>query len=741
MPELVEKQEVMNSGSVRELRFDEFRLDIRRRALFKNDEKVAISAKLFDLLEALVLNEGRLMTHDELLDTVWSGTFVEQSSLKKGISTLRQILGEQADESRFIKTIPRRGYSFVAEVEATDLTIKTNVQVSDAHSFHNSETEILIERVVEVEETRTSRRWPIAVAIAAFCVCLVALGVAVVGFRNGSTQTYEYSASKTRVEKLSNDGNCSGTVSPDGNFVLCMIRNGEFSSSLELRSTDGSTKRRVIEYPDAVFYAAKFSHDGRYIYYVVDERSDTENGFLARISVLGGDVKIIERNAGSVSISRTGKIALSRATDAGEVVVLIEDEMGELKRVAAKFPANFRLWDFRFTPDEKGMLCAVRKQISSEKNVFYVTEVSFADGKEQIIVPERDTLIANAVWLPDRSALIMAIREANADIRQLWKYTPSTGKMDRITNDNDSYTPIELVNNGMSISATTTSDRSRLSVAQFEPQDKPPFPFKTTEVSGQTLGDVFWLPDGRIGYRQLENTAEVVRIFDLATGNGTRLTAGTDGIWLQPSLSGDGKGIVFNSNRSGLTQLWRVALDGTSPTRLTDSTTPIFDGTQLADGTVYYSSFDAPNGWYLARRSTSGEDTVVEKGDLESYVISNDGRSVAYIRLNEQAKKREIVVASLPEMTVLKQFPITKGGVRQLVFNSDATTLYYSLILNEGSELFRQSLAGGVPEQISNFGSEIIHSFSLSPDDKRIVVARGHITFDAAIIRAESSSN
>ncbi|MBL8180509.1 MAG: winged helix-turn-helix domain-containing protein [Blastocatellia bacterium] len=729
----------MDADSGKEIRFDEFRLDLRRRSLYKGDEKLAISAKLFDLLEALVSNEGRLMTHDELLDTVWSGTFVEQSSLKKGISTLRQILGETSDEGRFIKTIPRRGYSFVANVQVVDPPAKINKTGADTQKFHHSETEIVIQRTVEVEQsTSNQRRWPVALAIGSFAVCIVLLGVAVLAFRERSVPMYEYAAGKSRVDRLTNDSNCSGTVSPDGNFVLCMIRNGELGSSLELRSTDGTTKRRIIDYPDAVFYAARFSHDGRNIYYVVDERSDQADGSLMRISVLGGEAKVIERNVGSVSVSKTGKLAVFRVIDPGESVVLIEDSNGEFKRVAARFPANFRLWNFRFTPDEKGMLCAVRKQISSEKNVFYVTEVSLEDGSEKVIVPERDTLIASAEWLPDRSALILAIREPNADIRQLWSYVPSTGKMERITNDNESYSPVDLIDGGKAISATVASDRTRLWTAQFTPTDKPPFQFRPIDVSGQAVGDLFWLPDGRIGYKQIENTAEVIRLIDPTTGNGTRVTAGTDGFWLQPTLSGDRRGIVFNSARSGLTQLWRVAFDGTSPIKLTESATPVFDGMQLADGTVLYSTFDAKGGWYLARRSPDGVESVVLNGSREANVISTDGSLMAYFRLNETSKQREIVVISLPEMTVLKQFPIEKGGVRQIAFDRTSSSLFYSLVLNNSSELFRQSLAGGTPTKISNFGSEMVQSFALSTSDTQIVASRGTTSYDVALIRSGS---
>jgi DNA-binding winged helix-turn-helix (wHTH) protein len=95
--------------------FEEFRLDARRRTLSKNGTDVPLSARNFDLLLFMVENSGRVLEHEELLDKVWAGTFVEQATLIKGVSILRQIL-EEKSETEFIKTIPRRGYSFVSPV-------------------------------------------------------------------------------------------------------------------------------------------------------------------------------------------------------------------------------------------------------------------------------------------------------------------------------------------------------------------------------------------------------------------------------------------------------------------------------------------------------------------------------------------------------------------------------------------------------------------------------------------------
>lgn len=96
--------------------FAEFRLDRGERSLSLAGEPVALTPKVFDLLAVLVENHGHLMTKDDLIKLLWQDSFVEEANLNVNISALRRALGETPNEHRFIETVPRRGYRFVAEV-------------------------------------------------------------------------------------------------------------------------------------------------------------------------------------------------------------------------------------------------------------------------------------------------------------------------------------------------------------------------------------------------------------------------------------------------------------------------------------------------------------------------------------------------------------------------------------------------------------------------------------------------
>jgi TolB-like protein/Tfp pilus assembly protein PilF len=96
-------------------RFGPFVLDIPDRSLKREGVSIALTPKLFDLLVMLVSNAGRLVEKDTLLQSVWPDVAVEEGNLTKGIFTLRQLLGHDAEEV-YIETVPKRGYRFTAVV-------------------------------------------------------------------------------------------------------------------------------------------------------------------------------------------------------------------------------------------------------------------------------------------------------------------------------------------------------------------------------------------------------------------------------------------------------------------------------------------------------------------------------------------------------------------------------------------------------------------------------------------------
>ena len=102
--------------------FGDFRLDVadRRVERINGRSNGSLPDKSFQTLVLLVRNSGRLISKDELFEAVWPDTFVEENNLDKAIHSIRQFLGEKAGEQRYIETIRRHGYRFVAEVRRID---------------------------------------------------------------------------------------------------------------------------------------------------------------------------------------------------------------------------------------------------------------------------------------------------------------------------------------------------------------------------------------------------------------------------------------------------------------------------------------------------------------------------------------------------------------------------------------------------------------------------------------------
>lgn len=96
--------------------FGPYRLDLGQRILTRAGDKVALTPKATHLLTLLVCNAGALVDKDELLKEVWRDTFVEESNLTQNIFLLRRALGDERPGARYIETVARRGYRFVASV-------------------------------------------------------------------------------------------------------------------------------------------------------------------------------------------------------------------------------------------------------------------------------------------------------------------------------------------------------------------------------------------------------------------------------------------------------------------------------------------------------------------------------------------------------------------------------------------------------------------------------------------------
>ena len=106
-------------------RFDTFVANTNSFVLSRNGEPVPLTPKVFETLLAFLERPGEMITKEELLNTVWKDSFVDESNLIQNIAVLRKALGDNDRTRRFIATVPGRGYLFLPTVQRGDTPDQT----------------------------------------------------------------------------------------------------------------------------------------------------------------------------------------------------------------------------------------------------------------------------------------------------------------------------------------------------------------------------------------------------------------------------------------------------------------------------------------------------------------------------------------------------------------------------------------------------------------------------------------
>ena len=167
--------------------FGPFRLNLAEHQLSRDGRAVPLTPKVFDTLRILVENSGHMLEKDELMKAVWADSFVEEGNLTRNISTLRAALGEDDEDHRYIETVPKRGYRFVAKVTEFDEDVELIVEektrarvVIDENGPPGNDRRIV---AVDQRALPTGRRLAVAVKhhLGIAVLAVLVLGVAVLG--------------------------------------------------------------------------------------------------------------------------------------------------------------------------------------------------------------------------------------------------------------------------------------------------------------------------------------------------------------------------------------------------------------------------------------------------------------------------------------------------------------------------------------------------------------------------------
>jgi DNA-binding winged helix-turn-helix (wHTH) protein/Tol biopolymer transport system component len=193
--------------------FGRFRLDRTERFLFQDGAAIPLTPRLFDTLLVLVENRGHVVEKNDLMQRVWNDVAVEENNLTQNISALRKILGDNLDGPKFIETIPKRGYRFIAPVKE----VWEEEPGNDGAAVTN-----LSERpgtVLSGQGGGEKRSFRIAPAIVLGTMLLVLVGLAVM-WRSGTHWGRQLQLKETQLTTNSSEASLiAAAISPDGRYL------------------------------------------------------------------------------------------------------------------------------------------------------------------------------------------------------------------------------------------------------------------------------------------------------------------------------------------------------------------------------------------------------------------------------------------------------------------------------------------------------------------------------------------
>jgi DNA-binding winged helix-turn-helix (wHTH) protein/Tol biopolymer transport system component len=715
--------------------FGEFRLDTHRRTLQKNGAPVHLTPRSFDLLCVMVENAGRVLEHDELLDKVWEGAFVEQGNLKKTISALRQALGESPETSEFITTVPRRGYRFTAPVRPVSdekiLIRETTAEIVVEEEYDDRSVVETAPRTFSGEKkNRFLRPLPILLAVA---VLIPSVVLTILYFPRKLQNNF--SVEKARVTKIFSSDNLSGgALSGNGSFFSYTFSE-KGKNSLRVRYMATGSEVELIPLMNASFWFQVFSPDSNYLYFYFSNREEPSKSGIYRIPALGGVLQpVTEKKLSNLKFSPDGqKIAAvhtlaADSMDRQELITINPDGSDERRIASLALYHLFR--GITWSPDGQSILCGINKQPPFEKATRYVAEIALADGAEKIILPEQEVLLFVDEWLPDGKSFLLRQREPNSEAFQIWQYFPDSGEKRRVTNDDFTYDGPRLTADGKTLGVIRSYGLTSIWTAETGIYD-----FRQISADGGAFFSLAWTGDNRLVYSTTENARDYVGIMNADGTLKRRLTEGNDGIRLLPEVSGNGKSVSFMSDRSGGRQVWNIDLDGRNMRKLTNSI-GLGEAKLLADGqTLFFTNYLKSGVWSLMKQTAEGKVVEIIGSDTYDWDLSPDEKFLAVFGPDETTKKNRLDVREIESGRIVKSFVIE--NLESLHWTRDGQALSFIRVGDDFEEIVRLPL-DGTPEQIlTTVRSEDIRNFGWSRDGTRIALVRGRLQTEAILIQAE----
>lgn len=616
-------------------------------------------------------------------------------------------------------------------------TIDRASSTAQEQRLHSTETRSAINTITESLSFEIKRHKFGATVLFATVLAVLALGT--FGIYKLVTRTPPVGPFQNiRLTRLTNSGDAiDATISPDGKYIV-YVRSDRSTQSLWIRQVSTANDKEIVPAAPVGFFGVTFSPNGEDLYYAVKQNQNA--GTLYRIPLLGGlPVKVLEAIDGPISFAPDGKrfvMVRGNYPNAGDSALVVANIDGSNEQTLAvrKRPDAFSPIFFTgpaWSPDGKLVAATVRMSGVSNVVVFPV------DGAtEQVLTREPWGFAARVQWLPDMSGLVVVAGEG-VGVAQQWFVSHPGGEKRRITNDLSSYRAIGLTSDGRKLATVQSDGLVNLWVApEADAARAVRLPTGNVGFYAAAGNNLSWTVDDRIVFVSNEGGKEDIWI---TKPDGTGRKQLTTGGGANPDASPDGNYIVFISGRGGTRAIWRMNVDGSNPVRLTDGpydTAPTF--TPDSKWVLYIKGEGAkPALWKVS--IDGGTPVQVTDHVASSAIVSPDGKLLAYsypASPDPFAPPNRIDVVNFADNSLVATFSFTPSGtVPSLIqWGQDGKSLLYTRNINSVSNVWRQSLAGGEPVQVTEFNDSLITGFAWSNDGKQFAATRGALMRDAVLI-------
>lgn len=707
--------------------FGGFRLETGRRLLFREEstESVELTPKVFDTLVLLVQNADRVVEKKELMEALWPDSFVEESNLFQNISTLRRALGENPQSHQFIVTVPSRGYRFVAPVSV----IKNDAEHTPKRIDSNSTTAVSTHPVDAPERSRTATGTILVIATVIVGITISAIGVykirgwkrPIIGFEN------------IKLSKLTTSGKVvTAAISPDGrDFAYVTADAGKQTLWLQQVATTSSSVE-IVGASEGDYHGVSFSPDGNFIYYIRSFPNEPNTVF--KVPALGGSpIKLNIDIDSPVAISTDGKYMtyLRGYPDQKETALIVTSADGgaERKVVVLKNPSGFVINSGpSWSPDGK-RIAAVGKNEDGPSSYQQLLICDVANGSVTRVGDIRWQQLGRVTWVGDGNSIVVTGIDQESVGAQVWQIKLPTGDSKRISNDLADYAHLTMTRNSKQLLAI---ENERLGNVWIAPAGDETKAIQLTSANGDGFDGLSFTPSGRIIYSAFANGQQNLWLID-SDGRNARQLTNTAGINRTPVVSPDGKYVVFSSNRSGATHLWRIDIDGSRPLELTRGVSDANPQITPDGKSVVYRGYNNGNPNLFRVSIDGGESTLLTDRIVGPPVISPDGKFIAcsYREVALQAPKLAILAIDGGE--AIKQFEM-KAPTLGYRWTSDGKAVTYVRTVAGVSNIWRQSIDGGAPQQLTNFSSDLIFATDWSRDGKFLIYSKGNRSRDAILM-------